>query len=159
MGVTAIVYLSAVLEYLTAEVLKDAAKNQKFLEISFQQIRFGTRNYRQLKELFIPEELTKPVEPLAPYINKVLFKVLPLHTISPRAMDHMSSWMTALVERIATMAVYLTHYKKRTLISLRKIEESLPLILPSYLLENANSEGNQAVYDYLIKRQRKNIYS
>ena len=60
----------------------------------------------------------------------------------------MNSSINDIFERIATEASRLVHYNKKSIISSRKIQTAIRLLLSGELAKHALSEGTKAVTKY-----------
>ena len=76
---------------------------------------------------------------------KVLKQVHPDTGISSKAMSIMNSLVNEIFERIANESARLAAHTGKHIISSRKIQTSIPLILPGELAKHAVSEGTKAV--------------
>jgi len=147
----AIVFLSAIMEYLTAEVLELAGNevggNEKTKIINPEHIIVAITQDVDFNTLLGHVKLMRGKESLVTYIQKVHYQRFRNYHISYMAMTYMNSLVNAMFERIATTAVGLTRNKKRTNVSYREIQESLRLLLGwrSQLARNAISEATKAV--------------
>ncbi|KAF8234118.1 histone H2b, partial [Tricholoma matsutake] len=79
------------------------------------------------------------------YIYKVLKQVHPDIGISKKTMAILNSFVNDIFECIATEASKLAAYSKKSIISSRKIQTSVQLIMPRELAKHAISEGTKSV--------------
>jgi len=90
----------------------------------------------------------KRVETFSSYIYKVLKQVHPDTGISRRAMSIMNSFVNDTFDRLATEAIRLARYNKKSTLTSREIQTSVRLLLPGELAKHAVSEGTKAVTKY-----------
>eukprot|EP00947_MAST-08B_sp_MAST-8B-sp1_P001236 g1236.t1 len=90
----------------------------------------------------------KRVETFSSYIYKVLKQVHPDTGISKRAMSIMNSFVNDTFDRLATEAIRLARYNKKSTLTSREIQTSVRLLLPGELAKHAVSEGTKAVTKY-----------
>jgi len=157
----AIVFLSAILEYLTVELLQLAGNevggNKRAKIINADHIRIAITYDGDFSTLLGHVQLMSGKESLVTYIQKVLwlYHRFQNYDIEPMAMTYMNDLVNAMFERIATTAVGLTRNKNRTSVSYREIQESLQRLLGwrSQLAWNALSEATKAVNYIQIKHK------
>ena len=68
--------------------------------------------------------------------------------ISKRAMSIMNSFVNDTFDRLATEAIRLARYNKKSTLTSREIQTSVRLLLPGELAKHAVSEGTKAVTKY-----------
>ena len=90
----------------------------------------------------------KRTESYSSYIYKVLKQVHPDTGISKRAMSIMNSFVNDTFDRLATEAIRLARYNKKSTLTSREIQTSVRLLLPGELAKHAVSEGTKAVTKY-----------
>jgi len=88
------------------------------------------------------------VEQFTTYIYRVLKQVHPETGISKKAMGIMNSFVNDTFDRLATEAVRLARYSKKSTLTSREIQTSVRLLLPGELAKHAVSEGTKAVTKY-----------
>jgi len=169
-GSGAPVYLAAVLEYMSAEILElagNAARDNKKSRIVPRHLQLAVQNDKELKQLLSEitiaegkivqddEKRGKPKkkekkrkESYGIYIYNVLKQVHPDVGISANAMSIMNAYVNNIFERIASKASALALSNKKKTISSREIQQAVQEILPGELAKHAVSEGTKAVVKY-----------
>ncbi|EER12562.1 histone H2A.1, putative [Perkinsus marinus ATCC 50983] len=161
-GCGAPVYLTAVLEYLVAEILELAgyvARDHKKTRIIPRHIRLAVRNDEEhskflagccgdvlpnIHTTLLPKEGAKK-ETFNSYIYKVLKQVHPETGISKKSMMIMNSLVSDTFNRIVSEAGRLCKYSNKGILSSRELQTAIRLVLPSDLAKHAVSEGTKAV--------------
>ena len=90
----------------------------------------------------------KRTESFSMYIYKVLKQVHPDTGVSKKAMSIMNSFVNDTFDRLATEAIRLARYNKKSTLTSREIQTSVRLLLPGELAKHAVSEGTKAVTKY-----------
>ncbi len=68
--------------------------------------------------------------------------------MSKKAMGIMNSFVNDTFDRLATEAVRLARYNKKSTLTSREIQTAVRLLLPGELAKHAVSEGTKAVTKY-----------
>jgi histone H2B len=68
--------------------------------------------------------------------------------VSKKAMGIMNSFVNDTFDRLATEAVRLARYNKKSTLTSREIQTAVRLLLPGELSKHAVSEGTKAVTKY-----------
>ena len=90
----------------------------------------------------------KRQETFSSYIYKVLKQVHPETGISKKAMSIMNSFVNDTFDRLASEAIRLARYSKKSTLTSREIQTGVRLLLPGELAKHAVSEGTKAVTKY-----------
>ena len=165
------VYLAAVLEQLSAEILElagNAARDSKKSRIIPRHLQFAIRNDEELNKLFsvvtidqggvihnIADQRAKEAGQRGPkkesfniYVYNVLKQVHPDVGISSESLSIMNSIVYNIFERIAAEASKQAESNKKGTITSREVQSAVRILLPGELAKHAVSEGTKAVKKY-----------
>lgn len=89
-----------------------------------------------------------PVSHLTANVRPSLIRICAETGISKKAMGIMNSFVNDTFDRLATEAVRLARYNKKSTLTSREIQTGVRLLLPGELSKHAVSEGTKAVTKY-----------
>jgi histone H3/H4 len=148
-GKCAVIYLTAVCEYLMAEILElsgNACREESKETIEMKHIQRACASDEELCVLIHGDETCEPLEGIDEGIIQVLGQVHPeLSGCDDATMQYLKKCCMYFSEEFMRVSVMMCKYVKRKTLDSRAIQASVRIIFPGELAKHAVSEGCTAV--------------